>query len=283
MTRLTVVIPAHDEETVVGRCLDRLLADAAPGEIRVVVVANGTTDRTLEVAELAATRRRAPIETVDLPQPSKIAAVREGIRRADGDVVVLDADIELATAGVRALAAALDRDDPVIAAPVLRVDASRSAWPVRAYYRAWTALPYVTTSMVGSGVFGLNRAALERVGELPDVTNDDGWVRRSFTPDERVVVAEPFTAHAARTVAALISRRARIVNGNRALDGSLGGRDEGGNGVRDLVRQVRARRVGPIDALVFLAVTAASRIVAARRRARRETGWFADTTSRAAA
>lgn len=170
----------------------------------------------------------------------------------------------------------------MIAAPVLRVDASRSSWPVRAYYRAWTALPYFTTSMVGPGVFGLNRAALERIGELPDVTNDDGWVRRSFTPGKRVVVAQQFTAHAARTVRSLVSRRARIVNGNRVLDGSLGGRDAGGNGLRDLVRQVRSRRVSLLDALVFLAVTAAARTVAAHRRARGETGWFVDTTSRVA-
>ncbi len=280
---LTVVVPAHDEEAVIGRCLDRLLDGLAPGEVDVVVVANGTTDATLAVAVAAGERHGVRVRTADLATPSKIEAVREGLRQAGGHVVVLDADVELAADGLRALAAALDRPDPVIAAPTLRVDASRSSWVVRRYYRAWTALPYVTTSMVGSGVFALNAAAREALGDLPDVTNDDGWVRRSFTPDQRVVVAEPFTAHAARTAGALVSRRARIVNGNRALDDSLGGKDAGGNGLGDLLREVRARRVGPLDALTFAAVTAAARTVAARRRARRETGWFADTTSRVVA
>lgn len=104
MTRLTVVVPTRDEEAVVGRCIALLLTEAQPGEMHVVVVANGTTDRTLEVAEQAAAGRGATIETVDLPGPSKIAAVREGIRRADGAVLVLDADLELSTAAARALA-----------------------------------------------------------------------------------------------------------------------------------------------------------------------------------
>ena len=170
-TVVTVVVPANDEAAVIGRCLDRLLDGLRPGEVDVLVVANGTTDATLPLAVRAGVRHGALVRTIDLPEPSKIVAVREGLRRAPGHVVVLDADIELSAAGFRALAAALDRPDPVIAAPTMRVDASRSSWPVRRYYRAWTALPYVTTSMVGSGVFALNEPGWRRLGDLPDVAH----------------------------------------------------------------------------------------------------------------
>ncbi len=44
--RASVVIPAHNEEHVIGRCLDRL-AQSASSELEVVVVANGCTDRTV--------------------------------------------------------------------------------------------------------------------------------------------------------------------------------------------------------------------------------------------
>lgn len=280
---VTVVVPAHDEEAVIGRCLDRMLREAEPDELRVVVVANGTTDRTLDVARAAGRALGHDVATLDLPRPSKTAAVRAGIEHADGGaVVVVDADVEISTRAVRAVAAALASPEPVVAAPTLELDASRSSWLVRRYTRAWTALPYVARSMVGSGVFGLNAPALARLGELPEVTNDDGWVRRSFTPRERVVVPETFTAHAARTARALVNRRARIVNGNRSLDGALGGQDEGRNGMGALVRAVRDRVVGPLDALVFLGVTAASRAVAARRRATGDQGWYTDATSRVA-
>lgn len=280
---VTVVVPAHDEEAVIGRCLDRMLREARPDEVTVVVAANGTTDRTLEVARAAGRALGHDIRTLDLPQPSKIAAVRAGIACADGPVVVVDADVELPTRALRSVASALGTDRPVVVSPTLEMATSRSSWPVRRYYRAWTALPYVARSMVGSGVFALNVPALRRLGELPDVTNDDGWVRRRFAADERVVVPETFVAHAARTTGALVARRARIVNGNRSLDGALGGRDEGRNGVGALVRAVRGGIVGPVDAVVFLGVTVASRVVAARRRARGDVGWYVDTTSRVAA
>lgn len=280
---VTVVVPAHDEEAVIGRCLDRMLREAEPGELTVVVVANGTTDRTLEVARSAARALGHEVETIDLPEPSKIAAVRAGVARAQGAVAVVDADVEVPTRALRAVATALDTERPVVAAPTLEVDASDASWVVRRYVRAWTALPYVAQSMVGSGVFALNAPALERLGELPEVTNDDGWVRRRFAADERVVVPETFTSYAARTVRALVARRARIINGNRNLDGALGGRDAGRNGLRALVRAVRDGVLGPLDAAVFLAVTAASRAVAARRRATGDVGWYVDTTSRVAA
>ena len=47
---VSVVIPAHDEEAVIGRCLDALFEGALPGELDVVVACNGCTERTAEIA-----------------------------------------------------------------------------------------------------------------------------------------------------------------------------------------------------------------------------------------
>ena len=52
----SVVIPAHNEEAVLGRCLRVLLAGSTPGELDVVVVANACTDRTAEIAREAGVR-----------------------------------------------------------------------------------------------------------------------------------------------------------------------------------------------------------------------------------
>ena len=43
---VSVVIPAHNEETVIGRCLAALFAGAGEGELDVVVVCNGCRDGT---------------------------------------------------------------------------------------------------------------------------------------------------------------------------------------------------------------------------------------------
>ena len=49
--RLVVLVPAHDEQELLGRCLDSLTAQDLPASAyRLVVVADNCTDRTAEVA-----------------------------------------------------------------------------------------------------------------------------------------------------------------------------------------------------------------------------------------
>jgi len=204
----TVLVPAHNEAAVIGRCLRILLSDAYPGELDVVVVNNGSSDDTGARAQSAGDRAGHPVNVLELPEPGKVAALRVGLAHVrHWPVIVLDADCELPTATARALAAALDTDVPAVASAHMTVTTEESAPLVRRFYRTWTALPYVRDGMVGSGVFALNETGYSRLGALPDVTNDDGWVRRSFAPAERLVVAEAFVAHAARTTRALVSRR----------------------------------------------------------------------------
>jgi glycosyltransferase involved in cell wall biosynthesis len=276
--RGTVLVPAHDEAAVIGRCLTTVLGDAAPDELDVLVVSNGSTDGTVEAA-----RRAAPgAEVVDLAEASKTAALRAGFARAlPGPVVVVDADVDVPTATVRALLDALDAGaEPLVAAARPAFDLTHCSGAVRRYYRVWTALPYAQRATIGSGVFALNQAARVALGEVPDVTNDDAWVRRSVPAGQRRIVDEQFVVRPARTVRALVARRARVVNGNRQLADRLGPDGDGAGG-GDVLAGVRRRDFGPVDAGVFVAVTAAARVEAWRRRRRKDTRWSTDTTSRA--
>jgi glycosyltransferase involved in cell wall biosynthesis len=91
--RLAVVVPAKDEEATVGELLDRLALVRMPGyEVRPIVVDDGSTDRTAEVAgEHAAVVRHAENRGLG-------AAVRTGLRAAveagASTVAYLDADLE---------------------------------------------------------------------------------------------------------------------------------------------------------------------------------------------
>lgn len=179
----SVVIPAHNEEAVIGRCLETLLADAPkdnPPEL--IIAANGCKDRTVEIAH-----ELAPFATVlDLPPGSKVIAMNEANTLAQhAPRFFLDADLRCSYAALKATSDALRQPGVMAASPALEMDLSRSDFWVRAYYRVWLTQPYVTDRLVGSGVFGLSAEGLERIGEIPPTFADDTWVRTRFSYDER--------------------------------------------------------------------------------------------------
>ena len=47
---ISVIIPAHNEERVIARTLEAMVAGASPGELEIIVVANGCSDATADVA-----------------------------------------------------------------------------------------------------------------------------------------------------------------------------------------------------------------------------------------
>ena len=106
----SVVIAAHNEESVIGRCLDALLDQQASTPFQIVVSANGCTDRT---AEVAASRG---VSVVDRPEAGKPGALNAGDRLAGGfPRCYLDADIVVPTGGIAALAAALETSSELLA------------------------------------------------------------------------------------------------------------------------------------------------------------------------
>lgn len=188
---MAIVIPAHNEEAVVQRCLDALLTGIRPDELEVVVVCNGCNDKTAEKARVCASSHPGNVRVVETPHASKTHALNLGDRVVSGfPRFYVDADVVLSVDSVRRIAARLERGDAAAASPALDVDLRHSTWPVRAYYRIWTQLPYVREGMIGVGVYALSESGRRRFGEFPDVIADDGFVRMLFTAEERLRVDE---------------------------------------------------------------------------------------------
>lgn len=179
----SVIIPAHNEEAVIGRCLEALLRDAPADALpEIIVAANGCKDGTVAIA-----RQLAPHATVlDLPPGSKVIAMNEANRIASvAPRFFLDADVRCSYAALAATAEVLRQPGVMAASPGLDMDVSRSDFWVRSYYRVWMTQPYVTDRLVGSGLFGLSAEGLERMGEIPPTFADDTWVRTRFSYAER--------------------------------------------------------------------------------------------------
>jgi glycosyltransferase involved in cell wall biosynthesis len=204
---LSVVIPAHDEETVLGRCLDAVLTGARPGEIDVVVVCNGCSDRTADVARSYGGR----VRVVETPVPSKSNALNLGDEAARGfPRFYVDADVVLTLDGIRKIAARLADGGAPAAAPAMNVDLSGASWPVRGFYAVWSRLPYTREGMIGVGVYALSESGRRRFERFPDVIADDGYVRALFDASERARVDEaPVRVVAPATLADLIRVKTR--------------------------------------------------------------------------
>ena len=88
--RVSVVIPAYNEEVVLAACVESILR-CGWGDLELVLVNDGSTDRTREV--MARYADHPAVVLVDKPNGGKGSALNEGITVATGEVLVFaDAD-----------------------------------------------------------------------------------------------------------------------------------------------------------------------------------------------
>ncbi|HUK73422.1 MAG TPA: glycosyltransferase [Streptosporangiaceae bacterium] len=224
----SIIIAAHNEAAVVGRCLDALLLGAAPGEFDVTVVANGCTDATAQVAAA-----RSGVRVLDLPVAGKVTALNAGDSVAIGfPRIYLDADIVIPTEGVRALHDALTVSNAataigaMAAAPRRDVDVSRSPLLVRAYFAINSRLPVFPNSLLGRGVVALSAEGRRRFDKFPDVVADDLFLDSLFTAAEKRIVDRVSAQVAApRQTRGLLRRLVRLRRANARIraDRAVGG------------------------------------------------------------
>ncbi|MDB5387598.1 MAG: glycosyl transferase [Planctomycetaceae bacterium] len=212
---MSIIIPAHNEEAVLGRCLRDLLNGARQGELDIIVVCNGCTDQTAEVARSFG----RSVRVLETSIPSKITALNMGDRAARVfPRFYVDADVVLTIGALRNTAAALRAGMFLAAAPEVEWNLRHSNCFVRAFYAVWQLQPYFDAGRLGAGVYALSEAGHARLGEFPQITADDEYVRRLFLPEERVTVTEnTFQVTPPRTLRDLIKIKTRSRRGNLEL------------------------------------------------------------------
>jgi hypothetical protein len=276
----TVVIPAHNESRVIGRLLGQLVPNAHPGELNVIVVANGCTDDTAEVAASFG----PSVRVVSIPVASKHEALVAAHRATtDFPRVYVDADVEVRTEDVRALTAALRQPGVLAAAPERVLALAGRPWPVRWFYEVWTRLPEVRRGLWGRGVIAVDESGQERVAGLPPFLADDFAAALLFAPHEQSIVpGARAIVHTPRTFADLLRRRIRAATGVAQIE-----RAEHAPGpaprtrMSDLTAIVRSEpRMAPPVAL-FLSLAVLARLRARRAITRGDYAtWLRDESSR---
>ena len=182
---ISIIIPAHNEEKVIGASLKELLTGAVSGEFEVIVVCNGCTDKTAEVVSSFGNA----VKCIETPVPSKTNALNLGDAVASCfPRIYQDADVVLSFEAIRQIAQVLHSGKFLAAAPVMRMDFRNASWMVRSYYEIWQQLPYVLEGMIGTGVYALSEAGRKRFDTFPEIIADDGYIRALFKAHERTSV-----------------------------------------------------------------------------------------------
>jgi glycosyltransferase involved in cell wall biosynthesis len=172
--RISVVVPAHNEERWIGRGLDAIAAAQRVWghEVETVVVANRCTDQTAELAEAAG--------AIVVESPARnIAAVRNaGVGVATGEcVVTIDADCRMAANGLRDMVRLLDTGRFVGGGTA--VVPERSSAGIRATIALVEVVMFVTR--LGGGMFWCLRRDFDAVGGFDEsllIAEDLDFARR---------------------------------------------------------------------------------------------------------
>jgi acetyltransferase-like isoleucine patch superfamily enzyme/glycosyltransferase involved in cell wall biosynthesis len=274
---LSVVIPAHNEEKVLARCLDTLLADSETGELEIIVAANGCTDRTVEIARSYGNR----VGVIEISEASKCAALNAGDKAATVfPRAYLDADIAVSAGAIRSVVEEMDRTGALVGAPRAMIDFDGCPAIIRSFYRVWCETPWFTDNLVGSGIYVLSAAGHARFGAFPAIINDDQYVHDLFETRERVTLSSyQFLVRPPRTVQGLIRRRTRTIVGQRELEKRFG-RLPGRARRKSLMDLLRRRRTRVWDLIVYAVITKMAAFAATRKEQRGDRGWERDETSR---
>jgi len=101
---ISIVIPAHNEEETIGKAVKSVLDADYQGKREVIVVNDGSSDRTEEIVKKLATKdERIRIHNTDHVGKSK--AINSGVEKAANEIIItLDADSEIDKAGLTEMA-----------------------------------------------------------------------------------------------------------------------------------------------------------------------------------
>ncbi|MBV5326780.1 MAG: glycosyltransferase family 2 protein [Chlorobium sp.] len=283
MDNLTVIIPAHNEEQVIGRTLSHLLHTES-GNNEIIVVCNGCTDKTEEIVQSFFPK----VVLIKTDCASKTHALNLGDQVAKfWPRIYADADVCIKMESVKKLAVSLNKPGVMAVSPRAINSYDKVSWLVKAFYSVWTELPYYQSGMIGCGVYGLSQEGRMRFESWPDIIADDGYIRAMFTGSERAHCPEAIVmVNVPRTIMQLIRVKTRSRLGRYQLAKMFPSLSVAEGREKDYSSAFWLLLKRPslyVKALVYLLVNLISRIRAKKQLKKFQNyTWERDSSSRAA-
>ena len=171
--KLSIVIPAYNEEKYLGTCLEFVLREIkrlhAGNGIEVIVVNNASADKTGQIA-----RSFAGVCVVDEPKKGLSQARQTGFAACSGQFVAnIDADTRLPKGWIKKVLAEIEKDENLVAlsGPYTYYDLPMiSSVFVSLWYRIGQLTHFLNQSvfkkgaMLQGGNFILRKSALDQIG-----------------------------------------------------------------------------------------------------------------------
>lgn len=202
--KLSIVIPALNEEAAIASIIERtlaarrqILAGSPVTEVEVVVVSDGSTDRTAEIAADYASRH-ANVRLIVFPMNRGYgAAIKRGFEESSGELVAfLDADGTCDPRFFAVLCRAIVEEGAAVALGSRLGTGSRMPRVRRIGNRVYALILGLLSNRVvtdtASGMRVLRRSALEQLYPLPDRLNfTPALSARVLMDDELTIVERP--------------------------------------------------------------------------------------------
>jgi len=213
----TVIVPAHNEASVIEDCLDSIVNQ--DGIDHIIVPCNGCTDNTAEIVQ----SKYPNVICLDIEKPSKTNALNVAEQKAQDlgvtyPIFYIDADTQLSENCIPHIIQKLKNSETKLAAPTPIIDTRKSSWLVQTYYRVWTQLPYIKEGVIATCSFIVTEEGRKRFNVFADVINDDGFIRCHFKNKEiSNIKGTEIYITAPRDIFSLIKIKTRARLGNMEL------------------------------------------------------------------
>jgi hopene-associated glycosyltransferase HpnB len=224
---IAVVIPARNEEALVGQALASLLNQNYPGRIHVFLVDDHSTDATASVS--GPNERLTVVEAGPLPPgwTGKLWAISEGLKRAEAlqpDYILLtDADIVHAADNMAGLVARAETGNFDLVSYMVKLQcrtlAERALIPafvfffLKLYPPAWIASRTHQTAGAAGGCMLIRPSAFARIGGIAAIRGeliDDCAMARAIKPGGGIWLGLTEDTHSIRDYATFAEIRRMI-------------------------------------------------------------------------